>query len=265
MQSPFSIGGLTREPPVPVHEPAEEVHELIDVVSADGRVRWMNDCQRAALGHAEGALDGALLEAVYAPDSVAWLRAALRAAACRMGELTLLRRDGRTLRVLAECRPAAGGRVTVFKQPLGAVAARLEQLETENRLLRRIADAGNEAHWCIEFEEPIELALPVDEIVHRVFTVPSFWRFANQAMSRLYGLPRDVDMRGQSVRLYWPRSPENEAFVRHIIAADYCVDGLRSLDQRHDGTVIEVENDVRADIADGWLRRLWGNCRLLAR
>jgi hypothetical protein len=263
MPSPYSIRGVKHEPSAPAREPAEEVRELIDVVSPDGRVRWMNDCQRAALGYAEGALDGAAIETLYAPESAAWVRAALLAAAPRAGELTMLRRDGRGLRLLAESRPSGDGRLTIFKQPLGTVAARLEQLETENRLLRRIADAGNEAHWCIEFEEPIELALPIDEIVHRVFTAPSFWRFVNQAMSRQYGLPRDVDMRGQSVRLYWPRSPENEAFVRHIIAADYCVDGLRSLDRQHDGTVIEVENDVRADIEDGWLRRLWGKCRLI--
>jgi len=82
-------------------------------------------------------------------------------------------------------------------------------------------------------------------------------------MSRLYGLPHHLDMSAQPVRTYWPRSPENEAFVRQIIAAGYSIDGALSVDTRHDGQRIRVENDVRADVEDGFLVRLWGNCRPL--
>lgn len=242
--------------------------DLVDVIGADGRVAWSNEAEAATLGFTDGALEGLGLDALYAPAAADWIRAALthpHQAVAPAAELVMLRRDGGRLRTLGRvlAPPAADGSITLVKTPLGALAARLERLEAENRLLRQIADTGNEAHWCIEFAEPIDISLSEDEVVFRVFTHPSYWRLCNQAMSRLYGLPHHVDLSEQSVRLYWPRSAPNEAFVRQIIASGYCIDGAVSVDHRHDGTLLTVENDVRADIEQGCLVRLWGNCRAL--
>jgi PAS domain-containing protein len=243
--------------------------DLIDLIDAEGLLVWANGAQLAALGYADDALGGQPLEQIYTPNSAAWVRAQLQrpvvAALPPATELCLRGRDGRELRVLASALPRreAGADLTLSKRPLGDLAERLARLEADNRLLKQIADAGNEAHWCIEFASPVDLSLPLDDIVSRVFSHPSYWRLCNLAMSRLYGLPHHLDMSAQSVRTYWPRSPENEAFVRQIIAAGYSIDGALSVDTRHDGQRIRVENDVRADVEDGFLVRLWGNCRLL--
>lgn len=255
---PAASGEPTLSPPV---------LDLIDLIAPDGTLRWANGAQAEALGYDENALPGMALDTLYQPDSATWLRELL-ANPCRTTlptEVALRCRDGRALRVLATPLPRATASegLTLRKRPLGALATRLSRLETENRLLRRIADAGNEAHWCIEFALPIDTRLPVDDIVYRVFSHPSYWRLCNQAMSRLYGLPHHLDLCDQGVRTYWPRSPENEAFVRQIIAAGYSIDGALSVDNRHDGRRIRVENDVRADLEDGYLVRLWGNCRPL--
>jgi PAS domain-containing protein len=250
-------------PPAP--DLAPPAAELIDVVDAQGRLVWANDAEAAALGYATDALVGRAVESLFEPASAAFIRATVRhppGPAGASAELAMRRKDGSQLRTLGRAQAGATG-LTLFKVPLGALAARLERLEAENRLLRRIADAGHEAHWCIEFDEPIDLGLPEDEIVFRVFSHPSYWRLCNQAMSRLYGLPHQIDLADQSVRLYWPRSAPNEGFVRQIIAAGYSIDGAVSVDHRHDGTQVVVENDVRADIEDGRLVRLWGNCRPL--
>ena len=243
------------------------VIDLIDLIAPDGTLRWANGAQAEALGLDDGALAGVSLDAIYAPTSATWVRELLAhpRRSTPPTELALRCRDGRALRVLATPLPraAASDGLTLRKRPLGTLATRLSRLETENRLLRRIADAGNEAHWCIEFALPIDTRLPVDDIVYRVFSHPSYWRLCNQAMSRLYGLPHHLDLCDQGVRTYWPRSPENEAFVRQIIAAGYSIDGALSVDTRHDGRRIRVENDVRADLEDGYLVRLWGNCRPL--
>ena len=262
-------GVLAPALPSTADEPAlcPPVLDLIDLIGADGTLRWANGVQAQALGFDEAGLVGLPLEAVYAPTSAAWVREQIAhpRRTTLPTELTLRCRDDRELRVLATRLPpsdAVAG-LTLRKRPLGTLSTRLSRLESENRLLRRIADAGSEAHWCIEFALPIDTRLPVDDIVDRVFSHPSYWRLCNQAMSRLYGLPHHLDLCDQGVRTYWPRSPENEAFVRQIIAAGYSIDGALSLDTRHDGRRIRVENDVRADLEDGQLVRLWGNCRPL--
>lgn len=267
MNLPFPAPATSAFRRAPERDPAHAATELIDVVDARGTVVWANGAQSAALGYDDGALIGMPAERLYLPAGLEWLRAVHAGQAQDLPcELQLRRRDGELLRVLAWPlgAPDGGGRLTLAKRSLGALAARLERLEAENALLRKIADTGNEAHWCIEFADPIDVTLPVDEIVFRVFSNPSYWRLCNQAMSRLYGLPHHVDLCEQSVRLYWPRSAANEAFVRRIIESDYAIDGALSADTRHDGQPMTVENDVRADIEHGHLVRLWGNCRPLA-
>ena len=244
------------------------VASLLDVIDAEGILLWSNQAETAALGYTEGSLIAQPASAIYADEAVAWILRVLQGlqgVSPPPTELGMKRRDGSILRVLARATlgDCNGARVTLDKSPLGALDARVTRLETENRLLRQIADTGKEAHWCIEFADPIDVALTEDEIVFRVFSHASYWRLCNQAMSRLYGLPHQLDLSEQSVRLYWPRSPANEAFVRRIIRSGYAIDGALSIDQRHDGTELRVENDVRADIEGGLLRRLWGNCRSL--
>ncbi len=253
----------TRDAP-PDADLTPPIVDLVDVIDADGCIAWSNEAEAAALGFTDGALEGAGIDTVYERAAADWIRAASRRpAGTAVSELVMLRKDGARVRTLGRvlAPPAADGSLTLVKTPLGALAARLDRLEAENRLLRQIADTGNEAHWCIEFAEPVDIGLPEDEVVFRIFTHPSYWRLCNQAMSRLYGLPHHVDLSEQSVRLYWPRSAPNEAFVRQIIANGYCIDGAVSVDHRHDGALLTVENDVRADIEHGRLVRLWGNCR----
>lgn len=244
------------------------VASLLDVIDAEGILVWANQAEISALGYAEGSLVGQPAATIYTDETLGWVLRVLQGLQGNSpppAELVLKRRDGSTLKVLARATlgDCGGLRLTLDKSPLGALGARVTRLEAENRLLRQIADTGKEAHWCIEFADPIDIHLAEDEIVFRVFSHASYWRLCNQAMSRLYGLPHQLDLCEQSVRLYWPRNVANEAFVRRIIRSGYAIDGALSVDQRHDGTELRVENDVRADIEGGFLRRLWGNCRPL--
>ncbi|MCY1420201.1 PAS domain protein [compost metagenome] len=117
------------------------------------------------------------------------------------------------------------------------------------------------AYWCIEFAEPVDILQTPDEIVRQVFENHSYWRMCNRAMADIYEMPADVDFSQQPVRLYWPRSPANEAFVRRLVEAEFHVDGALSVDRRHDGSPAYVENDVRASIHNGRMLRMWGSLR----
>ena len=137
----------------------------------------------------------------------------------------------------------------------------LEALCLENEVLRTFVDTSRDALFCIEFLEPVDLTAPESEIVRQVFENECVWRMCNTAMARLYKLPEGRDFNAQNVRFVFPRNPENEQFVRGLIAADFDMDGALSLDQDYEGREVFMENDVRGQIADGMLHRMMGTVR----
>lgn len=150
--------------------------------------------------------------------------------------------------------------------PKGRPAARrkghaTDRLRRENEMLHSFVGTSKDALWCIEFAEPVNLSAPEPEIIRQVFENECFWRLCNDAMARLYKLPEGLDFNAQNVRFVFPRNPENEAFVRELIASEFNVDGALSLDASYDGTMAYMENDVRAHIEDGFLHRMWGAVR----
>lgn len=128
-------------------------------------------------------------------------------------------------------------------------------------VLRGILETSRDACWCIEYDEPVDMTAPEPEILRQFFENVSFWRLCNDAMAKLYKLPAGLDFNEQSVRFYFPRNGDNENFVRQLIRANFDMDDVPSVDKRHDGSVMHAQNDVRADIRDGDLHRLWGTVR----
>ena len=137
----------------------------------------------------------------------------------------------------------------------------IDRIVRSEDLLRGLVQTSTEAMWCIEYTEPVDLTVEYQEIIRQVFENDCHWMMCNDAMARLYDLPEGMDFNRQQVSLYFRRNPENEAFVRQIIESNFCIDNALSIDSRHDGTTIYVENTVRADTEGGLLRRLWGTVR----
>lgn len=137
----------------------------------------------------------------------------------------------------------------------------LEELVRSEAVLRSFVQTATEAMWCIEFTEPVDLSVGDGEIVRQVFENDCHWLMCNGAMARLYDLPEGLEFNKQSVRSYFPRTPENEAFVRRIIGSDFSVDNALSIDTRHDGSMMYVENAVRCYIEGGFLLRMSGTAR----
>ncbi|WP_194287221.1 hypothetical protein [Tritonibacter aquimaris] len=131
----------------------------------------------------------------------------------------------------------------------------------ELEILRGVVDASSDACWCMEFGVPVDLAAPYDEIVRQVFENNPYWSIANAAMSRLYLLEPNEDFLKRPTAEIFPRNKQNEDFVLNLLANGFEVDGAPARDTRYDGVQIYVENDVRAHIADGKLRRLFGIVR----
>ncbi|MBB3810749.1 hypothetical protein [Pseudochelatococcus contaminans] len=241
---------------------------LIDVIGADGRMLWANGNQNARLGLSSDAVDGLPFESLYAPQSVSaiesWLRGLDGGKPIPTSELTLVGRRGRLIATIARPRYVkwfGNDALALVKMDYGSVGLRHATVEDDVRLLSNIVEHSTEAHWAIVFLEPVNVTLPREEIIRQIFENQSVWRMCNKAMAKLYHLPDDMDLNAQGVRLYWPRSAANERFVAQIIDSGYHIDNALSVDLSHDRKHFYMRNDVRADIVDGFLLRLWGNGR----
>ncbi|MBJ7437989.1 MAG: hypothetical protein JHD35_03045 [Sphingopyxis sp.] len=242
---------------------------LVDAITREGWVLGANPTQRELLGLDE-LPQRIELEAIYTADSCRSLLE-LFARDLPTGfvtslELELRGREGEPIPVLARCCKIAAHPEHIFrltKLPFGAANITRRELFDLNSLLRQILDQARDGHWCIEFLEPVSLDRPEAAIIAQIFENAAVWRVANRAMARLYELPDDAMIQEGDVHLYWPRSPENERFVTEIIRSNYAIDRALSVDMRHDGTPIVIENDVRAHFHDGQLIRIWGRCREL--
>ncbi len=137
----------------------------------------------------------------------------------------------------------------------------LDDLVESEELLRGFVQTSTEAMFCIDFTEPVDLTQGDHEIVRQVFENERLWRLCNESMARMYDLPEGLDFNMQPVSLYFPRNPGNEAFVRQIIESNFTVDKALSIDTRHDGSTMYVENTVRSHIEGGRMLRMWGTVR----
>jgi PAS domain-containing protein len=241
---------------------------LIDVISRDGEVLWFNETQAELLGTYDNEVAGMDAGAFYSPESLRLILQVLRnrSRTDHAGtlELTLLARGGRTIATLARARLIRWKgemALRLVKIDLGPVGGRFRQVEEDLRTLSSMVETSTEAHWSIAFLEPVDTTLPKSEVVRQVFENQSVWRLCNPAMARIYNIPESVEFNDQDVRLYWPRSAANERFVEEIINSSYAINDALSVDRVHDGTLRYILNDVRGEIIDGFLMRLWGNCR----
>ena len=133
-----------------------------------------------------------------------------------------------------------------------------EQITQSVSILTKIVSNAVEAIWCIEFLTPVDLDKSDAEIVDQFFENPCRWLICNQAVLRLYGVPDDVDILSQPVSRYFSRSAANVRYVRNLIKSDYWIDSALSIDLRHDGNPLYVENSVRSEIVDNKLLKFWG-------
>jgi PAS domain-containing protein len=253
------------------HALFDGVPMMCDVIDGSGRLVAANRRQTDELGYATGALDGRPVAEIYAADAADLLARQLEdAAAGNLGaddgvRLQLRCKSRELIDVFANIardRDGATGPVLrLAKMRPNEETRRAHQAARENTVLRGIVGTARDACWCIEFAEPVDLSAPEAEVLRQFFENVSYWRLCNEAMAKLYKLPADLDFNEQSVRFYFPHNPANEDFVKNLIGADFNLDNALSIDQRHDGTAMYVENDVRAHIRDGLLHRLWGTAR----
>lgn len=244
---------------------------LFDVVSSDMTILYANSTETKTLGMVPGSLVGVRADTVYVPASIEIIRwhllqaqsgAQTHVESARLAMTTASKRQvefAASLDVAVD--PEAGFVVRIAKLPSGSVLDRLETLESENEVLTGIIATARDATYCIDFDEPVDLRAPDHEVIRQVFENACRWRYCNEAMARFYRLPPGEDLNSRDVHEVFPRNPENEAFIRELIAHGWHLNAAPSRDHRYDGAEMVVDNDVRSKIIDGRLHRFWGIVR----
>ncbi len=239
---------------------------LLILLSGEGRVVASNAAAQRALGRSGAELAGVGIDALAPPESGGRLLRMLAEPSTGRDpvQLELRRKDGSLLAIEARACPVLWRRRELFclaaLEP-GSLSRRLREMTHLHDVLRGLVETSCEPMWCIEYAEPVDITVGDREIIRQVFENECYWGVCNRAFTRLYNLPDDLDIRRQPVHLYFPRSPENEAFIQQLIDAGFEVEDVLSLDVRHDGRPMYVENTVRCDIHDGYLYRMWGTVR----
>lgn len=255
--------------PVDVRQLYEDAPVYAAVISPEGTILHCNGVLARHLGRTEAELTAEPIYSIFAEPSASRLLYLL-------GEETDGRQRGPLLLSLrcpdgneAEVEMIADWVLVDGQGPClrltgletGALRRRLRELERSDEMLRGLIESITEPIWCIEYAEPVDVTVSDREIIRQIFENECYWSMCNDAMARLYDLPEDLDFNRQPVALYFPRSPENEAFVQSILDAGFRIDNALSVDHRHDGTPFYVENSVHCHVEDGQLFRMWGTLR----
>lgn len=248
-------------------DPARPETEMIDVLSRDGRIVYACAAQDTALGLVPGAASGELWSDIYPLASRKRLEEVFADAFAGPHVILLELRKSRGARMAVTAvvtrftDPIHGLCLRCVKWPAGGALGEVAHLAEEKEILESILATSDDAGWCMEWAEPVDLSAPEQEIIRQIFENSPQWRFCNNAMAQLYRTPEGKDFNALPVHETFPRSPENEDFVRRLIRASFDVNASPSRDLRYDGVHIEVENDVRGHIRGNLLYRMWGTVR----
>jgi PAS domain-containing protein len=240
---------------------------MVDLLSQDGRIVAMDAEQAFRLGHAVGPASGQDWAFLYPLESRGRIEALFAAAPVgnRVVALHLREAGGALFPVTAVAElvetETHGTCLRLVKWPTGGALDDVARLAEENEVISGILAASDDAGWCMEWTDPVDLSAPEHEIIRQVFENGPRWRFCNGAMARLYRTPEGEDFNARPVHETFPRTRENEDFIRRLIRASFDINGTPSRDLRYDGLYIEVENDVRGHIRGNRLYRMWGTVR----
>ena len=136
----------------------------------------------------------------------------------------------------------------------------LELREKEARY-RSFFENSSEGVWRLEFDPPIDTALPIEAQVDLAY---AHGRLAecNPAMARMYGLEGTDDLVGKGLDFMVPSSDSKaRAYLTSIIEAGYRATNVESVERDALGGVKEFLNSMTGMIENGHLVRVWGTQR----
>ena len=138
---------------------------------------------------------------------------------------------------------------------------RTAELRVSEERYRAFIAASTEGVWRLEFDPPIDVTLPPDEQIDRVYRDGRFAE-CNDAFARMYGYDRAEQMVGLGLAVMLPPDdPDVRAYLRSVIAAGYRANDVESTERDRYGHTVYFANGLAGEVRDGRLLRVWGTQR----
>ncbi len=133
-------------------------------------------------------------------------------------------------------------------------------IETSEERYRAFIEQTAEGVWRCELREPIDVQLPVDEQIDRIYA-HGWLAECNNAMARMYGVERAEQIVGATIAALLPREdPANVEFLTAFIRSGYRLTDAES-HELQDGRSYYFLNNLVGIVRDGLLIRAWGSQR----
>ncbi|HOU15292.1 MAG TPA: PAS domain S-box protein [Anaerolineae bacterium] len=134
-----------------------------------------------------------------------------------------------------------------------------EELRKSQERYYSFISQSHEAIYCTEFDQPIDISLPVEEQIDAIYQY-AYMGECNQAMADMYNLPSREALIGQRMIDFHggKDNPTNRATFRKFIESNY-----HTIDSETEEVTPQGEkrfflsNDIGI-IENGYLRRIWG-------
>jgi PAS domain S-box-containing protein len=133
--------------------------------------------------------------------------------------------------------------------------------ETSEERYRAFIEQTSEGVWRCELRVPLDIRLPEDEQIDRIFA-DSYLAECNNAMARMYGVDSAEQIVGSPLGELLPRSdPANIDFLRAFIRSGYHLNDAESHELSRDGASRYFLNNLVGIVRDGHVIRAWGSQR----
>jgi two-component system, cell cycle sensor histidine kinase and response regulator CckA len=133
--------------------------------------------------------------------------------------------------------------------------------ETSEERYRAFIEQTSEGVWRCEVRVPIDIRLPGDEQIDRIYA-DSYLAECNNAMARMYGLDSAEQIVGIPLGELLPRSdPANIEYLRAFVRGGYRIADAESHELGRDGESRYFLNNMVGIVRDDHLFRAWGSQR----
>lgn len=197
-----------------------------------------------------------------------FLKMLLQSGNIKNAQLKMRRKDGTIITVLENARLVRNksGEVLYYEGTMRDITEQRqaqEALQLSEERYRTFIQQSMEAIWCIDAEEPISVALPMEEQVRTIYD-RSFISECNDALAKMYGYDSANALRGIKLCDFLPTlAPENIDIVTAFIRNDYKLVNADFTIIDKSGNGHRFINNIVGMVENQCLVRAWGTQREL--